>query len=58
VVCPYVCVCARTRASVVFVVQLKHFADLLEKIFILDPAKRLTVSEALKHEFIRDLPPA
>jgi hypothetical protein len=37
--------------------QLKHFADLLEKIFIMDPAKRMTVTEALKHEFIRDLPP-
>jgi serine/threonine protein kinase len=38
-------------------VQLKEFADLLEKIFIIDPAKRVTVSECLKHPFIRDLPP-
>jgi serine/threonine-protein kinase PRP4 len=29
-----------------------HFRDLLEKIFILDPDKRMTVSEALNHPFI------
>ncbi|KFK43597.1 hypothetical protein AALP_AA1G147000 [Arabis alpina] len=31
---------------------LVHFRDLLEKIFILDPQKRLTVSQALAHPFI------
>eukprot|EP00850_Spirogloea_muscicola_P004038 SM000017S02778 [mRNA] locus=s17:193456:197059:+ [translate_table: standard] len=31
---------------------LMHFKDLLEKIFILDPDKRLTVSDALKHPFV------
>ncbi|CAM6017845.1 unnamed protein product, partial [Sphagnum balticum] len=29
-----------------------HFKDLLEKIFILDPDKRMTVSQALNHPFI------
>ena len=29
-----------------------YFRDLLEKIFILDPDKRMTVSEALNHPFI------
>lgn len=29
-----------------------QFKDLLEKMFILDPDKRLTVSEALSHPFI------
>lgn len=36
--------------------QLKEFADLLDKIFNLDPAKRITVAECLKHPFIKDLP--
>lgn len=31
---------------------LIHFRDLLDKIFILDPQKRLTVSQALAHPFI------
>ncbi|VVA91202.1 unnamed protein product [Arabis nemorensis] len=31
---------------------LVHFRDLLDKIFILDPQKRLTVSQALAHPFI------
>jgi len=38
--------------------KLKEFADLLEKIFILDPSKRYTVKECLQHPFIRDLPTA
>lgn len=29
-----------------------QFRDLLEKMFILDPDKRMTVSEALNHPFI------
>ena len=36
--------------------QLKEFADLLDKIFILDPAKRTSVTDCLKHPFIKDLP--
>jgi serine/threonine protein kinase len=36
----------RTRA------QVKEFADLLEQIFIVDPAKRITAAEALKHPFL------
>lgn len=31
---------------------LSRFKDLLEKIFVLDPEKRLTVSQALGHPFI------
>ena len=34
--------------------QVKEFADLLEQIFIIDPAKRITVPEALKHPFIQN----
>jgi len=36
--------------------KLKEFADLLDKIFILDPAKRSSVQDCLKHPFIKDLP--
>lgn len=32
--------------------MLSSFKDLLDKIFILDPEKRLTVSQALSHPFI------
>ncbi|XP_061374668.1 uncharacterized protein LOC133316887 [Gastrolobium bilobum] len=32
--------------------MLANFKDLLEKIFVLDPDKRLTVSQALNHPFI------
>lgn len=32
--------------------MLAHFKDLLEKIFALDPDKRITVSQALSHPFI------
>ncbi|CAF2090407.1 hypothetical protein HID58_023932 [Brassica napus] len=32
--------------------MLAHFRDLLDKMFILDPEKRLTVSQALAHPFI------
>ena len=28
------------------------FADLIDKMLVLDPEKRITVSEALKHKFI------
>jgi len=31
---------------------LAHFRDLLDKMFILDPERRLTVSQALAHPFI------
>jgi len=32
--------------------MLSNFKDLLERIFILDPDKRITVSQALSHPFI------
>lgn len=32
--------------------MLANFKDLLEKIFVLDPEKRMTVSQALSHPFI------
>lgn len=32
--------------------MLVNFKDLLEKIFVLDPDKRMTVSQALTHPFI------
>ncbi|XP_043708490.1 serine/threonine-protein kinase PRP4 homolog, partial [Telopea speciosissima] len=32
--------------------MLVNFKDLLEKIFVLDPEKRMTVSQALRHSFI------
>lgn len=32
--------------------MLVNFKDLLEKIFVLDPDKRMTVSQALTHSFI------
>ncbi|XP_051145940.1 serine/threonine-protein kinase prp4-like [Andrographis paniculata] len=34
--------------------MVAHFKDLMEKIFILDPDKRLNVSQALNHPFITD----
>ncbi|CAN4101770.1 unnamed protein product [Withania somnifera] len=33
--------------------MLARFKDLMERIFVLDPAKRITASQALKHPFIR-----
>ncbi|KDO27202.1 CMGC/DYRK/PRP4 protein kinase [Saprolegnia parasitica CBS 223.65] len=33
--------------------QLLDLKDLLDKVFILDPAKRITVKEALKHPFLQ-----
>lgn len=32
--------------------MLINFKDLLEKLFVLDPDKRITVSQALSHPFI------
>lgn len=32
--------------------MLANFKDLLERIFVLDPEKRMTVSHALSHPFI------
>lgn len=32
--------------------MLANFKDLLERVFILDPEKRMTVSQALSHPFI------
>ena len=32
--------------------MLANFKDLLDKIFVLDPDKRLTVSQVLSHPFI------
>ena len=32
--------------------MLTNFKDLLEKVFVLDPDKRMTVSQALTHPFI------
>jgi serine/threonine-protein kinase PRP4 len=33
--------------------KVKEFADLLDKIFILDPEKRITVNECLRHPFLQ-----
>ncbi|EKX39685.1 hypothetical protein GUITHDRAFT_76197 [Guillardia theta CCMP2712] len=33
--------------------KVKEFADLLEQIFILDPEKRIKVSDALRHPFLK-----
>ncbi|EQC38523.1 CMGC/DYRK/PRP4 protein kinase, variant [Saprolegnia diclina VS20] len=33
--------------------QLADLKDLLDKVFVLDPAKRITVKEALKHPFVQ-----
>ncbi|OQR92597.1 hypothetical protein THRCLA_08669 [Thraustotheca clavata] len=33
--------------------QVMEFKDLLDKIFTLDPSKRITVKEALKHQFLQ-----
>ena len=33
--------------------KVKEFADFLEKIFVLDPERRITVSECLKHPFLQ-----
>jgi serine/threonine-protein kinase PRP4 len=33
-------------------IMVQHLADLLEKIFTLDPAKRISVKEALHHPFV------
>ncbi|XP_058195547.1 uncharacterized protein LOC131311926 isoform X2 [Rhododendron vialii] len=35
--------------------MLANFRDLLEKVFVLDPDKRITVSQALSHPFITEL---
>lgn len=32
--------------------MLANFKDLLDKIFVLDPEKRMTVAQALTHPFI------
>lgn len=32
--------------------MLANFRDLLEKVFVLDPDKRITVAQALSHPFI------
>lgn len=34
--------------------KVKQLGDLLEKIFVLDPDKRITVEEALAHPFVQD----
>lgn len=34
---------------------LKLFLDLLKKIFVYDPAKRITAREALEHPWFREL---
>eukprot|EP00952_Eustigmatos_sp_NYUAD-ZCMA_P001981 8893-Eustigmatos_ZCMA.PRE.1 len=32
--------------------MVHNLADLLEKIFVVDPSKRITVKEALQHPFV------
>lgn len=34
---------------------LKNFRDLLKKIFVYDPAQRITAKEALNHEWFREV---
>jgi dual-specificity kinase len=34
----------------------KQFLDLLRKIFIYDPAKRITAKQALQHPWFREMP--
>ena len=34
--------------------KIPQFADLLEKIFILDPERRVSVEDALNHPFIKE----
>jgi len=36
--------------------KLPQLADLLEKIFVLDPERRLKVEDALSHPFIKEDP--
>lgn len=33
---------------------LKHFLDLLQKIFVYDPARRITAKEALNHPWFQE----
>ena len=35
----------------------KHFLDLLRKIFVYDPAKRITAKQALNHPFFTEMAP-
>jgi len=37
---------------------LTHFVDLLDQCLALNPEKRMSASDALKHPFIRDPQPA
>ena len=32
--------------------KIHHFKDFLDKIFIIDPTKRLSINQALQHPFI------
>lgn len=34
--------------------MLVHFKDLLEKMLVVDPEKRISIKEALRHPFIRE----
>ena len=36
---------------------MKNFLDLLKKIFVYDPSKRITAKQALQHPWLRDTPP-
>lgn len=34
---------------------MRNFVDLLQRIFVYDPKKRITAEEALKHEWFHDM---
>ena len=43
-----------SRKSLFEIIQRKdkHFLDLLERIFVIDPAKRITIEEIMQHPFV------
>eukprot|EP00439_Symbiodinium_sp_Y106_P059649 s502_g8.t1 len=46
--------CKRELKDPLYVKKTLHFADLLDKMLALDPDKRLSAEDALKHHFVED----